>query len=184
MGGTGTRRLAACWATGAAFAALQLACGHASKAKDPSTCTPATFFEPRCQTKEAFRYRLARLELLQLQNAQYWIEVDCPGLGWLRAIATTVPETDPWGTAYHVTCEGGRVEVTSAGPDRKLATTDDLRLQRPQLPPPPFLFPDKSPGPFDPCPTFPPCPPKPMPPPPAAPAIPRDGPAPAVPASR
>jgi hypothetical protein len=44
--------------------------------------------------------------------------------GLLRRISL-----DPWGQPYHYRCTvAGRPEVRSAGPDRRLGTDDDLRL--------------------------------------------------------
>jgi hypothetical protein len=37
---------------------------------------------------------------------------------------------DPWGTPYRVTCLRRHIAVTSAGPDRRFDTTDDVRNRR------------------------------------------------------
>ncbi len=37
---------------------------------------------------------------------------------------------DPWGTPYRVTCLHHRIAVTSAGPDRRFDTADDIRDHR------------------------------------------------------
>ncbi len=35
---------------------------------------------------------------------------------------------DPWDGEFELTCEGGEIEVASAGPDRTWGTEDDLRV--------------------------------------------------------
>jgi hypothetical protein len=37
---------------------------------------------------------------------------------------------DPWGTPFRVTCLHHRIAVTSAGPDRRFDTADDIRNHR------------------------------------------------------
>lgn len=36
-------------------------------------------------------------------------------------------KTDPWGTEYELYTEEGRIDIRSAGPDRKFDTRDDIR---------------------------------------------------------
>jgi len=38
---------------------------------------------------------------------------------------------DPWGTAYRMEFDGGNVEVSSAGPDRRFGTADDRTTRKP-----------------------------------------------------
>jgi len=45
----------------------------------------------------------------------------CPTLSDL----STWRRNDPWGTPYQVTCSGSSITVTSAGPDKKMGTSDD-----------------------------------------------------------
>lgn len=37
---------------------------------------------------------------------------------------------DPWGTAYRIEIDGGNVEVSSAGPDRRFGTADDRTTRK------------------------------------------------------
>ncbi len=37
---------------------------------------------------------------------------------------------DPWGTPYHFSVEGRQIRVSSAGPDRKFGTSDDIEHTR------------------------------------------------------
>jgi general secretion pathway protein G len=54
---------------------------------------------------------------------------DCPDVATLiarGALDESSARTDPWGTAWKTTCEGKRVIVSSAGPDRQFGTDDDI----------------------------------------------------------
>lgn len=57
----------------------------------------------------------------------------CPTLSSLeedRLLARNAREDDAWGNRFRVRCDGDALLVTSAGPDGKENTADDLRLPR------------------------------------------------------
>ena len=59
---------------------------------------------------------------------------DCPTVDQLkteRDLDTGFSLKDPWGSAYKVACDADEISCTSAGPDRKEGTDDDIH--RPQL---------------------------------------------------
>ena len=37
---------------------------------------------------------------------------------------------DAWGNRFRISCEGGEIEVSSAGPDGKSKNADDIRVSR------------------------------------------------------
>lgn len=58
---------------------------------------------------------------------------DCPTVEQLkteRDLDTGFSLKDPWGSDYKVSCDADEITCTSAGPDRKEGTDDDIR--RPQ----------------------------------------------------
>jgi general secretion pathway protein G len=58
-------------------------------------------------------------------------EVACPTISQLVQEKTLDPgtnTTDPWGSAYVLTCTEDDVMVTSIGPDKKRGTPDDIRV--------------------------------------------------------
>jgi general secretion pathway protein G len=71
-------------------------------------------------------------EAFQMTNGS---SADCPTLGDLQAsklLRRGTNTDDPWGTPYEILCDGGEVDVRSAGPDRERGTADDIGLgQRP-----------------------------------------------------
>lgn len=53
----------------------------------------------------------------------------CPSVARLEAdgfLDPRQPAVDPWGTPFDIACDGRRVRVRSAGPDRRLDTADDI----------------------------------------------------------
>jgi general secretion pathway protein G len=59
---------------------------------------------------------------------------DCPTVDQLkteRDLDTGFSLKDPWGSPYKVSCDADEITCTSAGPDRKEGTDDDIH--RPQL---------------------------------------------------
>jgi general secretion pathway protein G len=59
---------------------------------------------------------------------------DCPTVEQLKTekdLDTGFSLKDPWGSPYKVACESDEITCTSAGPDRKEGTDDDIR--RPQI---------------------------------------------------
>jgi general secretion pathway protein G len=56
---------------------------------------------------------------------------DCPTVTQLvteGALDEDAPKQDPWGSPWHIECNGNAVVVTSDGPDRKPSTPDDIRV--------------------------------------------------------
>jgi len=54
---------------------------------------------------------------------------DCPTMEELveaRVIDRSRSQTDAWGNAFSIQCEGGEVYVVSAGPDGDMGTDDDV----------------------------------------------------------
>jgi prepilin-type N-terminal cleavage/methylation domain-containing protein len=59
---------------------------------------------------------------------------DCPTVEQLKSekiLDTGFSLKDPWGTAYKIACDQDEITCTSAGPDRKEGTDDDVH--RPQV---------------------------------------------------
>jgi general secretion pathway protein G len=55
---------------------------------------------------------------------------DCPTVDQLKAekdLDTGFSLKDPWGSPYKVSCDSDEITCTSAGPDRKEGTEDDIR---------------------------------------------------------
>ena len=67
----------------------------------------------------------AHVELLAIQSEaetyRFLNASKCPSLSDLYSSY----RFDPWGNPYSISCTGGRIIVTSAGPDGKLGTSDD-----------------------------------------------------------
>jgi general secretion pathway protein G len=56
---------------------------------------------------------------------------ECPTVELLRQkreLSATSKITDPWDTPYKITCTEDDIIVSSAGPDKKDNTTDDIRV--------------------------------------------------------
>jgi general secretion pathway protein G len=59
---------------------------------------------------------------------------DCPTVAQLKQekdLDTSFSLKDPWGNLYQLSCEADEITCTSAGPDKKEGTDDDIRV--PQL---------------------------------------------------
>jgi len=57
----------------------------------------------------------------------------CPTLSSLQEeelLSRNVRPDDAWGNRFRVSCQDGELEVSSAGPDRKPNTADDIRATR------------------------------------------------------
>jgi len=57
----------------------------------------------------------------------------CPTLSSLQEeqfLSRNAREDDAWGNRFRITCEDSEIAVTSAGPDGKSNTADDLRVAR------------------------------------------------------
>lgn len=71
---------------------------------------------------------------LAIQNWQATnSETDCPTMDQLvqeKQIDSATNTKDPWGEAYTLTCTGDEVIVTSAGPDKKKGTKDDISVPK------------------------------------------------------
>lgn len=69
----------------------------------------------------------------------YWLthpEGECPTIGDLTKAGTIDEDSsavDSWGTPWTITCNGTHVTVRSAGPDRKPASEDDIRVPKKEL---------------------------------------------------
>jgi len=58
----------------------------------------------------------------------------CPTIEQLVAdkqLDTEWPTRDPWAQPYRLQCTAGEVTVSSAGPDRRFGTNDDIIVPRP-----------------------------------------------------
>ena len=59
---------------------------------------------------------------------------DCPTVEQLKAdkeLDTGFNLKDPWGNLYKVSCDADEITCTTAGPDRKEGTDDDIRVPAP-----------------------------------------------------
>src|SRR5579872_5884348 len=72
------------------------------------------------------------------QAAMQWKAVhpseDCPSIDQLKAekdLDTGYNVKDPWGSPYKLSCDSDEITCTSAGPDRKEGTDDDVRFPQP-----------------------------------------------------
>jgi general secretion pathway protein G len=75
------------------------------------------------------------------QATQMWKAVhpgeDCPTVEQLksdRSLDTGFSLKDPWGSAYKLNCDSDEITCTSAGPDHKEGTEDDIRVPQPDTP--------------------------------------------------
>jgi general secretion pathway protein G len=75
------------------------------------------------------------------QAAMQWKAVhpseDCPTVEQLKSdkdLDTGFSLKDPWGTPYKLGCESDEITCTSAGPDRKEGTEDDILVPQPDTP--------------------------------------------------
>ncbi len=60
-------------------------------------------------------------------------ETTCPTISQLvqeKQIDSATNTNDPWGQPYTLTCTDDEVIVTSAGPDKKKGTKDDIRVPK------------------------------------------------------
>jgi general secretion pathway protein G len=71
------------------------------------------------------------------QAAQSWQasnnETNCPTMSQLvqdKQLDPGASTNDPWGQPYTLSCTDGDVVVTSAGPDKKKGTKDDIRVPK------------------------------------------------------
>jgi general secretion pathway protein G len=56
---------------------------------------------------------------------------DCPTIDQLKqskVLDTSFSSKDPWGGALKMSCDADEIVCTSAGPDRKEGTEDDIRV--------------------------------------------------------
>jgi hypothetical protein len=57
----------------------------------------------------------------------------CPTLSSLQEeqlLPRNAPQADAWGNRFRISCEDSEPTVTSAGPDGKANTADDIRVSR------------------------------------------------------
>ena len=57
----------------------------------------------------------------------------CPTIEQLvseKRLDSSWPTPDPWGQSYRTLCAAGEVTVSSAGPDRRFDTADDISVPR------------------------------------------------------
>ncbi len=57
----------------------------------------------------------------------------CPNLAQLKSERYLDPDqtgSDPWGTVYRISCANDEVTVSSAGPDQRWETRDDISVPR------------------------------------------------------
>jgi general secretion pathway protein G len=62
---------------------------------------------------------------------------DCPSVDALKTdkdLDTGFSLKDPWGSPYKLSCESDEITCTSAGPDRKEGTEDDIRVPQADVP--------------------------------------------------
>lgn len=90
----------------------------------------------------AYRYYARAREKTAATNARairgavktWWLEhgkAACPTLDELVSddvLDRDTSRVDPWGRSWRVTCSEGRVTVSSAGPDRRHDSDDDIRV--------------------------------------------------------
>ena len=58
---------------------------------------------------------------------------DCPSISQLKQEKFLDPDTDgndPWGQAYVLNCSDGSISVSSAGPDKKKGSPDDIQVPK------------------------------------------------------
>ncbi len=96
----------------------------------------AAIVAPLLKTGEDAKIKLAVSGARQMHtSAEQWSvthgEGECPTVDRMvddGIISETASTSDPWGKAYRIACEGGKIRVLSSGPDRKENTTDDIRM--------------------------------------------------------
>jgi len=79
----------------------------------------------------------SRTDAAQIQTAAKAFRAQhangCPTLSSLQEeelLSRNVRPDDAWGNRFRVSCQDGELEVSSAGPDRKPNTADDIRATR------------------------------------------------------
>lgn len=98
--------------------------------------------EKALQDLQESKHKVAGNEVREIQRLceQYMLQKQeqCPSsMEDLKAAGVTARvKRDPWGSEYIIKCPGthGRVDVISAGPDRKLASNDDINSWSVQKP--------------------------------------------------
>ncbi len=73
------------------------------------------------------------LEATKAWHEEHAEEGGCPTVSVLvheSILGEEVPTADPWGGKFRVQCDGDRLRVRSAGPDRRAGTHDDLEVAR------------------------------------------------------
>lgn len=83
---------------------------------------------------EDARLRTAKTQALSLRQAALGVLAlgdvsDCPtvkGMIASRLVDEASKQDDPWGSPWNIQCPDGRVVVRSAGPDKVIATKDDV----------------------------------------------------------
>lgn len=80
------------------------------------------------EMKEAYGDEPASETILRAARGYAARHDECPTVDALIAARRLdeYEETDPWGNEFVIECEGSRIEVRSAGPDRQLDTDDDI----------------------------------------------------------
>ena len=60
---------------------------------------------------------------------------ECPTVDDLKSgkyVDTTFNTKDPWGQTFKISCDADDITVSSAGPDKKFGTEDDISVPAPQ----------------------------------------------------
>jgi hypothetical protein len=125
------------------FAANLLGCASrpdgTAEAKTPADRPRSGLYkEPTADERdEAARLLAAQIRLSRVMTMAYRVggslylisHTACPTAAELLA-ANVVPDSvsteDAWGTPFRITCGGGQITVTSAGPDQVFGTADDI----------------------------------------------------------
>lgn len=116
--------------------------------RPPPSATPdkasATLLSPEARTRD-----IARRCALGLPSFQLWSKM-CDE--YETSAESTRPLKDGWGTEFRVTCDRKRTSYvfTSAGPDGKFRTVDDLELRQLSAPIAPFQYDPPPPCPWAP----------------------------------
>jgi hypothetical protein len=126
LGSLGSPRASA-WAIAGNMARLGLAATATTLWFATWDCGP----RPRHSEIAAARTALATARQATVIWRQGFPDAPCPTVDQLKAakvLDVGFNSKDPWGNAIELTCDGAEIRARTAGPDRRLGTTDDIRI--------------------------------------------------------
>lgn len=88
---------------------------------------------PKFKEAQVQTARTGAQVLRQAVQAYQISNSDCPTVSQLvteKLVDKGTSTTDPWGGSYQLSCDNDEITVTSAGPDKKTGTADDVSVPK------------------------------------------------------